>query len=141
MSASAMESSRSATRAVRLTGWQIAAASLLVVAGGFNFINGYTLLERDSYFRNDHILYSNLDFWGWAFLIWGVLQLVAGSLVFARRPAGTYLGVGLATTACILWFLMLFVAPFGMLISIVVNSLILVGLTVGAADVWASEYD
>src|SRR4051794_15471099 len=91
----------------RLSGWTVAAASLLLVAGGFNFVNGYTLLEHKSYLQTQNVIYDNLNFWGWAFLVWGTLQALAGALVLARRTLGAAIGVGLAMTACILWFFMI----------------------------------
>jgi hypothetical protein len=132
--------SRAASQA-HLSAWAIAAACLLLVAGGINLVHGYTLLEHRSYLDNEHIVYSNLSFWGWVFLVWGVLQLVAGALVFAHKPAGTAMGVALATTACFLWFFMMFASPFGMLVGIIVNGTILFGLTANQPSRWHSVYD
>jgi len=38
--------------------------------------------------------------------------------------------------AMIVWFLMTFSAPFAAILGVIVNGLILYGLTVGAADDW-----
>jgi hypothetical protein len=137
MTTSAMQRGRSSSeRAVRLTGWAITAASLLLVIGAINLINGYTLLDKDSYLRSDHIVYQNLDFWGWAFLIWGALQVVAGALVVTRRPTGTYMGLGLSAVGCVMWFFMIFAIPFGTLVGVILNMLILGGLVLGAVEGW-----
>jgi hypothetical protein len=92
-------------------------------------------LERKQ-FITTHIAYSNLTFWGWAFLILGVLQVSAGAAVLARRLGGYKLGVILSGGAMIAWFLMIFSAPFAAILGVIVNGLILYGLTVGAADDW-----
>jgi hypothetical protein len=42
-----------------------------------------------------------------------------------------------AVAAIVLWFLMIFSAPFGAMIGIIVNLCILYGLTVGAQDDWS----
>jgi len=43
----------------------------------------------------------------------------------------------LAIIAIVMWFLMIFGAPFGAMIGIIVNLCILYGLTVGAMDDWS----
>jgi hypothetical protein len=60
-----------------------------------------------------------------------------------RRTLGAAIGVALAMTACILWFFMLFVSPWGMLVGIIVNTTILVGLTRDrrGEEQWHSVYD
>ena len=48
--------------------------------------DGFAALERKEYFTSD-IVYSNLTFWGWVFLVWGALELIAGGLILQRRLA------------------------------------------------------
>jgi len=117
------------------SGWVWFAATMLFIAGGFNLIHGFVALDRKQ-FITTHIAYNNLTFWGWAFLILGVLQVSAGAAVLARRLGGYKLGVILAGGAMIAWFLMTFSAPFAAILGVIVNGLILYGLTVGAADDW-----
>ncbi len=119
----------------RMSGWVRLAAILLIFAGAMNIIHGFTLLEHDSYVADK--LYSNFTFWGWVFLIGGIVQIVSGAAVLGRRLIGYQAGVILAVTAIVLWFLMIFSAPFGAMIGIIVNLCILYGLTVGAQDDWS----
>jgi hypothetical protein len=115
----------------KLAGWTVFAGAVLIVAGGLNVINGFTALEHSSYFTSQ-IVYSNLSFWGWMFLIWGGAEIVAGALVFARNPVGNLIGVALAVTAAILWFFMIFAAPWAAILGVTVSLLVIHGLTVGA---------
>ncbi len=115
----------------KLAGWTVFAGVVLIMAGGFNVINGFTALDHSSYF-NAHIVYSNLTFWGWMFLIWGAAEIIAGALVLGRNPAGNLIGVVLAGTAAILWFFMIFSAPWAALLGVTVSLLVIHGLTVGA---------
>jgi hypothetical protein len=121
--------------APRVTGWVWFAGLMLVVAGGFNLINGFAAIERGQYYNN-HIVYSNLKFWGWMFVIWGVLQLFAGFASIAGQMTGNYVGVMLASAATFLWFIMIFAAPWAALLGVIVNVLIIYGLTNGAEPQW-----
>ena len=69
-------------------------------------------------------------------MILGVLQVSAGAAVLSRRLGGYKLGVILSGGAMIAWFLMTFSAPLAAILGVIVNGLILYGLTVGAADDW-----
>ena len=60
----------SENRAAIVPGWVWFAGVMLFVAGSFQLIHGFAALERKQYFSHQ-IVYSNLTFWGWVFLIWG----------------------------------------------------------------------
>jgi hypothetical protein len=110
----------------RTTGSMIAGV-LLIVVGAFNVIHGLQLLNSPD-FLGETYLYDNLDFWGWAFLVWGVLQASAGIAVTMARSWGVTLGIILATTAMIGWFFMVFAAPGSAIVAILLNLGILLGL-------------
>jgi hypothetical protein len=130
--ATAGHSARADKQKLTLTGWSVFAGVTLLVIGGFNVINGFTALQHGSYYTTHHIVYSNLTFWGWAFLIWGILQIVAGGLTIAGNVSGNVLGVVLAGTSAILWFFMIFAAPWGALLGVTVSMMVVYGLTAGS---------
>jgi hypothetical protein len=132
MATTTMGGSR-AGEGAKTTGWGIFGSVTLLVVGGLNVINGFTALHNSSYFSND-IVYHNLTFWGWAFLIWGILQVVAGGLVLSHSTAGYYLGVCLACTSAILWFFMIFAAPIPAMVGVLISMLVVYALTVGSED-------
>ena len=113
------------------SGWTTFAATWLVIAGSFNLVEGITAIHRGNYLANE-FLFSSQDTWGWILLIMGIVQLVAGFMVFSGNPTGTMLGVGVATVAIFIWFFFLFAAPLGALIAVIVNGLVIYGLTVGS---------
>jgi hypothetical protein len=119
--------------ASRHSGWLTFAGVMLAIAGGLNVIHGITAIQNDNYFTNQ-LLYHNLTAWGWAFLIWGVLQVVAGFGALSGQMYGSYLGVILAGIAATMWFFFLFASPFAAIVGVTVNILVIYGLTVGAAD-------
>jgi hypothetical protein len=104
----------------------------MVMAGLINVINGVSALHDPGFFTT-HIVSSNLTFWGWAFIVWGALQLAAGVMVVAGREAGYRLGVGLAAVAIVLWFLMVFSEPWAALVGVSLNVLVVYGLVAAAS--------
>jgi hypothetical protein len=133
MATSTTTSSGAQSDRIGLTGWGIFAAATLIVLGAVNLVNGFTAIQHSSYYRSD-IVYHNFTFWGWMFLIWGALQLIAGVLVFARSTAGYFLGVSLALVAAILWFFMIFAAPMPALAGILLSIAVLFALTHGSEE-------
>jgi hypothetical protein len=133
MATSTTTSSGAQSDRIGLTGWGIFAAATLIVLGAVNLVNGFTAIQHSSYYRSD-IVYHNFTFWGWMFLIWGALQLIAGVLVFARSTAGYFLGVSLALVAAILWFFMIFAAPMPALAGILLSVAVLFALTRGSEE-------
>jgi hypothetical protein len=125
----------STTGARALSGWALFAAIVLVVAGSFNVIQGATAVHHGSYYA-DKLLVGNLSAWGWIVLVLGILQALAGFLVFSRNLTGYKLGVVLAMAAAFVWFFFLFAAPLASLIALITNLSVIYGLTVGSPDAW-----
>jgi multisubunit Na+/H+ antiporter MnhG subunit len=116
-----------------MTGWTVFAAVWLLIAGSFNVITGATAVHRGNFF-NHQMVVSNLSTWGWIILIVGAIQATASLLVFARNPTGNLLGLLVAMGATVLWFLFLFSAPFAALIGLLMNGMVIYGLTIGAYE-------
>ena len=113
------------------TGWTTFAAIWLVIAGSFNVVEGITAIHRGNYFANE-FLFSTQDTWGWVLLIFGIVQLAAGLMVFSGNPSGAVAGIGAASFAVILWFFFLFAAATAALIAVILNGLVIYGLTIGS---------
>jgi hypothetical protein len=115
----------------RRSGWIVFASTMLLVAGAVNIINGYNAIQHPSYFTS-HIVYHNLTTWGWIFIIWGILQIIAAGGALTRRTFGIYLGVALASLSACLWFFFIFAAGFAALVGTTINVLVVYGLTIGS---------
>ena len=133
MATATVSGERTSEMRLGLTGWGAFSAVTLIVLGGLNVINGFTAIHNSQYYTRE-IVYHNLTAWGWVFLIWGILEVAAGALVFARSTTGYYMGVCLAGTATILWFFMLFAAPIPAMVAVIVGLVVIYGLTVGSQD-------
>jgi putative oligomerization/nucleic acid binding protein len=78
------------------SGWVTFAAVMFLFVGMFNLIAGIAALADDSYFQGDELLFANLSFWGWTWIVGGALQLMTSYLVFKGSTKGFVLGVLLA---------------------------------------------
>jgi hypothetical protein len=74
------------------TGWVAFAGTLLILVGFFNIIDGIAAIANSDYLVNQ-LLFSNLDAWGWFFLIWGAVQVCAGFGVYAGAGWALVVGV------------------------------------------------
>ena len=126
--------SMSERRDVSLTGWVVFAAIWLIVAGAFNVIEGLTAIHRSNSFSGGVFLFSSVTTWAWILLIVGIVQLVAGFMVYSGNPTGFTLGVVVAMVAAFFWFFFLFTVPLGAVLAILMNGLVIYGLTIGVAD-------
>jgi hypothetical protein len=76
------------------TTWYDFACVLLFLVGVFNVIDGIAAI-RDSKYVGHTVLFANLHAWGWFFLLWGILQVVAA--FFAYRGAGWALNLAIVS--------------------------------------------
>jgi hypothetical protein len=116
-----------------LTGWAIFGGITLCVLGVVNFLHGITALQYDQFLTAD-IVYDNLTFWGWLFLIWGGLQVVAGVLTLMSRDAGPATGMVLGSIGIVFWFFMIFAAPGAAILGIALSMAVVASLATAYAD-------
>jgi hypothetical protein len=73
------------------------AAIMLALGGAFNILDGITALSKESFFAPEAAyLFSNLHTWGWIILFLGVLQLIAGFLLFGGSELARWFGISVA---------------------------------------------
>jgi hypothetical protein len=115
----------------RGTGWIIFAGIMMIIAGANMFINGLWALNASNTVVakfKDQLLFesSNLDTWGWIYVIVGAVVLLAGIFVFMRVQWAVWVGILGATVQAIFAFFWLF-SPYwpGALVIIVVDLLVL----------------
>jgi len=128
------------TRRGRGTGWIVFAGVVLILAGGNMAINGLWALHASSQVEKsfgDTLLFSssNLDNWGWIYLIIGALVLVAGIAVFFRAAFGVWVGTIAAMVQAFFAFFWIF-SPYwpGALVIITLDLLVIYALSSTPAD-------
>jgi hypothetical protein len=124
----------------RGTGWIVFAGILMVLAGGNMLINGLWALQANSQIEQsfgDTLLFSssNLDTWGWIYLIVGAVVVVAGIMVFFRMAFGVIVGIVAAMVQAFIAFFWIF-SPYwpGALVIIVLDMLVIYGLATTSVD-------
>lgn len=112
----------------RKSGWYDFAGAMFGIAGSFNAIQGLSAVIKKEYFAGGTLVYDNLQFWGWAWLIIGVLQVIAALMLLAGR--GRVLGIVLAALSAVVSFTSIGAYPLWSILVITLDVLIIHGLTV-----------
>ena len=119
----------------RGTGWIVFAGIVMILAGGNMAINGLWALHSSSQIEKsfgDTLLFSssNLDTWGWIYLIVGAVVVVAGFMVFFRVAFGMWVGIIAALVQAFFAFFWIF-SPYwpGALVIIALDLLVVYALS------------
>jgi hypothetical protein len=113
------------------SGWIGFAGVILIIAGFFDIISGLWALDNKDAGPLNGILYeSNLETWGWIYLVVGIIILLAGFGVFQRAQWARWVGILAAMLGIIVEFFWMFQTPGRSLVYIVIASMVIYALTV-----------
>jgi hypothetical protein len=105
------------------------AGVLIMLAGFFNVIDGAVAIYNSHYFSS-HLVFGDLESWGWAMLILGIIAFLTGVAILAGQAWAGYLGIVLAMLNAIAQLLNLPAYPLWSIIIIAIDVLVIYGLTV-----------
>jgi hypothetical protein len=113
-------------------GWIAFAGIMLIIIGFLDIVNGLWALDhKDSAGQVGELLYENkLETWGWIMLIWGVLVLISGFLVFSRSQFGRWIGILAASITMVVNMTWIFAFPIAALVVVLLAALVLYALLV-----------
>jgi hypothetical protein len=111
-----------------VSGWWLFAGVMMLIAGGFNIIEGISALVEKEYFDRSGLLYHNLRFWGWVILIIGILQIITCRFIYVRSRTGALLGIFMASLSAFAAFLAIGAYPLWAVIILVIDGLVIYGL-------------
>lgn len=113
-------------------GWLAFGGWVLTLAGAFNVIAGLTALFRPDYFvvGGGELLVFNFDAWGYIWLAFGILQVLAGAGCLAGQRWARMTGIGLAGLSAIAHLSFLAAFPLWELASIALAVLVMYALVV-----------
>lgn len=120
------------------SGWPTFAGVMASVVGAYNAISGIAAISEDDTTEaiNEVLFDVSITAWGWFWLIVGIAQLVTAWLIFQRHVLGQLLGITFAAISAFFTVFVIFVAPIWALTVLLIDILVLYGLTAG----W-DEYD
>jgi hypothetical protein len=111
-------------------GWLTFAGIMLMIVGFFNVIGGLTAIDGTSSYLVNEVLFSNLETWGWFFLIWGIIQICASFAILTGRTWGAVVGIFTASLNAIAQLAWLNTNTNWALVAILVDILVIYGLAV-----------
>lgn len=110
------------------------AGVMLLLAGGFNLLDGIVALVDDDYYRVEQLLFGNLTAWGVWWVCVGLMLAGTGIAVLRRSVWGVVFGVTLAGLNAITQMAFLAVYPGWSIAAMVVDGLIIMALTTHVGD-------
>lgn len=111
-------------------GWIAFAGTMLIIAGLIDFFDGLWAIRTSDTQVDSLFFNNNLNAWGWFYLILGIVLIVAGFAVFARQPWAAMVGIVFATVAAVLNMFWIFSFPSASIVLVILNVLVVYGLTV-----------
>ena len=118
----------------RGTGWVTFAAVMFVAAAAANTLYGISALVNDDYFQADELLFGDLTLWGLLSLGAAAIQLTTGVLLFRRSSIGIFMGLVVAMLHGTIALLSIGAYPLWTMVVLVIDGLIIYGLTVHGPD-------
>ena len=113
-------------------GWIMFAWIMLLTAGIMNIINGIVALGNTSFWTDYGAVYvyGDLRTWGWILLVWGIVLCFAAASVWRGGGFGRWIGIFAAAINMFLQMLFIPAYPFWALFVMVLDVLVIYGLTV-----------
>jgi hypothetical protein len=111
-------------------GWRTFAGVMFIGAAAANALWGVAALVNDDYFRVDELLFGDLSMWGVFYLCFAALYLIVGILILRRSSVGMIIGVGIALLHFMLALFSIAAEPFWTAAVLLIDGLIIYGLTV-----------
>ena len=112
-------------------GWITFAAIMLAIVGTMNVIGGIAAIDDANFFVADaKFVISDLNTWGWALALTGVVQLFVVVGLFRRNQFARWLGVAFAALNAFFQLLILPAFPLWSIALFTIDMLVMYGLIV-----------
>ena len=113
-------------------GYVVFAATLFLILGIFNVMDGVLALVNDDHFLADELFFGDLTTWGWILLVMGALQILASVRLFSGQ--GRVLAITLASLNLIAQFMFLPAYPVWSIIIMTIDGIVIYGLAAYADE-------
>jgi hypothetical protein len=125
------------------SGWAAFAVAILLLAGGFQVINGFIALFRSGIYqvgRSGLVVDIDYTTWGWIHLALGILAIGAAFGLLGGNLWARILGVGLAAVSAIVYMTFIKAFPALSLVVIAMNILVIYAITVHGRDLEDADH-
>lgn len=110
-------------------GWVAFAGTMVAIVGSLNFIYGIAAISNSKFYARDvTYIISDLNTWGWALLILGVVQFCSAFGILAQISGARWVGIISASVNAIIQLLVLPAAPFLAIALFTIDILVIYGL-------------
>src|SRR3954451_6674432 len=93
-------------------GWVAFAGAMLAIVGTLNFIYGIAAISNSKFYARDvTYIVSDLNTWGWALLIVGIVQVCSAAAIAVQAPGARWIGILSAAVNMVIQLLVLPAAP------------------------------
>jgi hypothetical protein len=118
-------------------GLTVFAGVMMVMAGGFQILNGLVALFNDSFYATtrDYVFKFDTTAWGWIHVLLGVVVAAAGLAILAGWLIGRIVGIALAALSAVANFAFIPYYPFWSLSIIVLDVLVIWALALHGRDI------
>ena len=114
--------------------WIVFAGMMLIITGILSAVNGLWALDH----KNDEasaipaaqLMWANLEKWGWIMLVWGIIVIIAGFLVFGRSQLGRWIGILAGAIVIIVNMTWVFAFSWAAVVEIFLGTLVIFALVV-----------
>jgi len=112
------------------SGWLTFAGVMFILAGALNVLWGVAALADDDRFQARELLFGDLSAWGWAYLVFGVVQVILGALILRRSGFGIAAGALVALLHAVVGMASIGAYPLWTTVVLGIDALIIYGLVV-----------
>jgi hypothetical protein len=113
-------------------GWVVFAATMLLLIGGMNVIQGLVALFDEGYLvtaTKEKLLLVDVDAWGVVMIVWGAIMVGGGLLLVAGKGAGRWFAIVVAFVSALLQLGFLSAYPIWSTIVIALDVFVIFALT------------
>lgn len=109
-------------------GWLRFASLMLMLVGALNVVSGVVALRNHQFLSHKQLLFSDFTVWGWFFVGWGIIQILAGVAIARRVFWAVYVGIVSAFFNVLAQFAYLNTFPAWAILAIAVDVLVIYAL-------------